>query len=214
MIGRREFITLLGGAAATWPLAARAQQPAMPVIGFLGAVSPEGFADRLRGISPRPEGHRLCRRRERRDRIPLGRKPARPAAGLAADLVHRQVTVIVAQAAPLRPSPPRRQPRPFQSCSPCPKTPSGSDLSPASPARRQPHGGQFFLRRVGAEAAGTPARAGPGMTRVAAFVNPANPARAESMVQRGGIGGDAPWDCKSRSSTPAPAGDRCSFRDN
>ena len=64
---RREFITLLGGAAAAWPLIAHGQQAAVPVIGWLDPRSPDDNAELLRRFRQGIKEVRFCRGRERID---------------------------------------------------------------------------------------------------------------------------------------------------
>jgi putative ABC transport system substrate-binding protein len=99
-IRRREFITLLGGAASAWPLGAGAQQPGMPVIGFLNSGTREGFAHLLAAFHQSlnqvgfVEGHNIAIEYRwgegRYDRLPA----------LADDLVRRRVTLIAATTSP------------------------------------------------------------------------------------------------------------------
>jgi hypothetical protein len=98
---RHQFITLLGGAAATWPLAARAQEPRrLPTIGFFGPNTRSVDSQRLAAFVERLRRTRLDRESNRRHRVSLGEGRDERFAQIAAEFVRRNVDVIVTSGTP------------------------------------------------------------------------------------------------------------------
>jgi putative ABC transport system substrate-binding protein len=177
-VRRREFITLLGGAAATWPLAARAEQPVMPVIGLLDPRSPDTMASRLHAFrlglkdSGFVEGENVAityRWAENQiDRLP----------DLAAELVRQRVAVLAAtggSAASAVKAATATIPFVF--------------LAGEDPVRlglvtslARPGGNAFFNAELSSKRLELLRELVPAAARVAVLVNPANPSNMETTL--------------------------------
>ena len=182
-IGRRKFLATLGSAAA-WPLAARAQQRSVPVVGFLSAVSRDGFTERLRAFrqglkeSGYVEGDNVTvayRWAENQiDQLPA----------LAADLVRRQVAVIVTAGGNVPPVAAKAATSTIPIVFAVSVDPVGLGLV-ASLARPGGNatGINFFAAELVEKRLGVLRELVPAATRVAVLVNPANATTTEATLR-------------------------------
>jgi len=183
-VRRRDFVTLLGATAAVWPLATRAQQRAVPVVGLLSAVSPDGFTERLRAFSQGLKENGFVEG----DNVTVAYRWAEnqidQLPGLAADLVSRQVAVIVAAGGNLPPVAAKAATNTIPIVFAVSADPVGLGLV-ASLARPGGNatGINFFVAELVEKRLGLLRELVPSARRVAVLVNPANAATTEAFMR-------------------------------